>query len=81
MADTSAPRNAPIRSLQDMAAVRQQLAEQRARDEAQRQRAAEAARRAQAEANLFTRWVGPVQPLVQPARARLGRAPALPDGS
>ncbi|MBL8372657.1 MAG: Smr/MutS family protein [Burkholderiaceae bacterium] len=79
MADTSAPRNAPIRSLQDMAAVRQQLAEQRARDEAQRQRAAEAARRAQAEANLFTRWVGPVQPLVQPARARLGRAPALPE--
>lgn len=79
MAETPAPQSAPIRSLQDLATVRRHLADQRVREEAARQRAAEAARRAQAEAELFSRWVGPVQPLTQPARVRLAGAPALPE--
>jgi DNA-nicking Smr family endonuclease len=63
----------PLKDLRDLQAISQQLAEQRARDEA-----AAAARevqrlRAEAERNLFARAAGPVKPL-----APQGRAPQKP---
>lgn len=64
------------RSLQDLGAVRQALADAaQARAQAEAQ-AREAARRAEAERHLFTRTVGPVQTLPDPGRVRLSTPPA-----
>lgn len=58
-----------MKSLADLKAVRQQLVEQQARAEAQRQAAQEALRQRERQQNLFRAAVGQVQPLVAAPRA------------
>jgi len=65
------------RSLKDLDALRQQLAQQQAREALAAQAKAQAERQAQAEQQLFVRAVGPVKPLAPQARVPLKtRAPA-----
>lgn len=64
------------RSLQDLAGLRQQLAEQQRRAAEREAARRAAAERAEAERNLFARAAGPVAPLRQPARFHHG--PDLP---
>ena len=64
-------------SLKDLDALRQQLAQQQAREALAAQAKAQAERQAQAEQQLFVRAVGPVKPLAPQARVPLKtRAPA-----
>jgi len=49
------------RSLQDLAALKKAMADQRAQAEAERQRQLELQRQAQAEREVFVRAIGPVQ--------------------
>jgi len=63
--------------LKDLDALRQQLAQQQAREALAAQAKAQAERQAQAEQQLFVRAVGPVKPLAPQARVPLKtRAPA-----
>ncbi len=66
------------RSLQDLAAMKQALAEQAAREAAEAAEKLAAQRRAAAERNLFQRAVGAVQPLNQQPRVLLAGEPAPP---
>jgi DNA-nicking Smr family endonuclease len=66
------------RSLQDLAALKKTMAEQRAQAEAERQRRIEQERQAQAERELFARTVGVVQPLATPERVTLKGEPPPP---
>ena len=63
------------RSLQDLGAIRQSLAQAAQAQEEALARAREAERRAQAERNLFAQSVGPVTPVDDPGRVLLS-APA-----
>jgi DNA-nicking Smr family endonuclease len=66
------------KSLQDLAAIRQTLAEQNRAQELALAAQREAERRAEAERNLFTRAVGKVQPLQAPERVILPQPKAVP---
>ena len=61
------------KSLQDLQAIQQRLANERARVEAEEAARIEAERHAQAEKNLFARAAGKVQPLAVPPRVPLAR--------
>ena len=66
------------RSLQDLAAMKQALADKAAREAAQAAERLAAERRAAAERNLFQRAVGAVQPLTPQPRVLLTGEPAPP---
>jgi len=66
------------RSLQDLAAIRANLAAQAAKAAAEKAARALADKQAQAERNLFKRAIGPVQPLIHEPRVPLSPDPAKP---
>lgn len=66
------------KSLQDLQGIQQRLAHERERLAAQEAARQEHLRRVQAEANLFTRAAGVVQPLASAPRVVLARALPLP---
>lgn len=67
-----------VQSLQDLKIVRKALAERRERATALEAARREAARRAEAEANLFRRAAGTVQPLKAPTRVLMPPVPVAP---
>ena len=67
-----------VQSLQDLKIVRKALAERRERASALEAARREAARRAEAEANLFRRAAGTVQPLKAPTRVLMPPVPVAP---
>ena len=66
------------RSLQDLGAIRQSLTQTAKEREEAEARAREAARRAQAERNLFAHTVGPVTPVDNQGRVLLSAPPTEP---
>ena len=66
------------RSLQDLAALKQAMAEQQAQAQAEQARRREQARREQAERELFAQTVGAVRPLATPERVTLKGDPPPP---
>ena len=66
------------RSLQDLAALKQAMAEQQAQAQAEQERRREQARREQAERELFAQTVGAVRPLATPERVTLKGDPPPP---
>jgi DNA-nicking Smr family endonuclease len=66
------------RSLQDLAALKQAMAEQQAQAQAEQARRREQAKREQAERELFAQTVGAVRPLATPERVTLKGDPPLP---
>lgn len=66
------------KSLQDLGAIQQKLAEQRALAAAREAIRLEAQRKAQAEKNLFTRAAGAVKPIRDPRRVSLTPKPPQP---